>query len=97
MATLPPLRFSSDFLGHERTKSICSLPSSYDEEKQNRLGEDDSSTQPDLIDPVDAASSPLSRAGSPQDPDGGLTAWLQVVCGFFMFFNSWSVFSAQQA
>jgi hypothetical protein len=24
-----------------------------------------------------------------QPPDGGLTAWLQVVGAFFLFFNSW--------
>lgn len=26
---------------------------------------------------------------TPQPPDGGLTAWLQVVGAFFLFFNSW--------
>ena len=25
----------------------------------------------------------------PAPPDGGLTAWLQVVGAFFLFFNSW--------
>lgn len=31
----------------------------------------------------------LSQPARPDIPNGGLTAWLQVVAGFFLFFNSW--------
>lgn len=26
-------------------------------------------------------------------PDGGIKAWTQVICGFFLFFNTWFVSS----
>lgn len=30
-------------------------------------------------------------AGPPAPPDGGFTAWLQVVGGFFLIFNAWGI------
>jgi hypothetical protein len=27
-------------------------------------------------------------------PDGGLTAWLQVLGGYFLFFNTWGLINA---
>lgn len=33
----------------------------------------------------------LSQPARPDIPNGGLTAWLQVVAGFFLFFNTWLV------
>ncbi|GIZ37958.1 hypothetical protein CKM354_000138600 [Cercospora kikuchii] len=44
--------------------------------------------------PLEISPSHLSQPSSPGIPDGGLTAWLQVLCGFFMFFNSWGVISS---
>ena len=32
--------------------------------------------------------------GPPPPPDGGLTAWLQVLAGFFIFFNTWGLINA---
>lgn len=32
-----------------------------------------------------------SGSGLPTPPNGGLTAWLQVLGGFFVYFNTWSV------
>ncbi|EME38853.1 hypothetical protein DOTSEDRAFT_92146 [Dothistroma septosporum NZE10] len=31
---------------------------------------------------------------TPYIPDGGFTAWLQVISGFFLFFNSWGLINA---
>ncbi|KAK3110941.1 hypothetical protein LTR53_014264 [Teratosphaeriaceae sp. CCFEE 6253] len=49
-------------------------------------------------------SSPLQSPGFPPDPpkgppggpppDGGLTAWLQVLGGYFLFFNTWGLINA---
>ncbi|KUJ08680.1 MFS general substrate transporter [Mollisia scopiformis] len=39
--------------------------------------------------PQDAVSKPA--AGPPPPPDGGVQAWLQVVGGFMLFFNTWGL------
>lgn len=39
--------------------------------------------------PLDISPSHLSVPPQPGIPNGGFTAWLQVACGFCMFFNSW--------
>ena len=39
--------------------------------------------------PLEHTYSHLSVPAQPGIPDGGFTAWLQVTCGFFLFFNSW--------
>ena len=39
--------------------------------------------------PLEAAISYQSVPAQPSIPDGGTVAWLQVLAGFFMFFNSW--------
>ena len=39
--------------------------------------------------PLDISPSHLSVPPQPDIPNGGFTAWLQVACGFLMFFNSW--------
>jgi hypothetical protein len=41
--------------------------------------------------PLESAISYQSVPAQPSIPDGGMIAWLQVLAGFFMFFNSWSV------
>lgn len=38
---------------------------------------------------VPAANVPVASVGPP--PNGGTLAWLQVVAGFFLFFNSWGI------
>lgn len=38
---------------------------------------------------LESAISYQSVAAQPSIPDGGTIAWLQVLAGFFMFFNSW--------
>ena len=44
--------------------------------------------------PLEVILTQLSVAPQPGIPDGGFTAWLQVACGFFMFFNSWGLINA---
>lgn len=39
----------------------------------------------------DTQMSPEVEKQQEDIPDGGLVAWLQVLGGFFMFFNSWYV------
>ena len=39
--------------------------------------------------PLELAISYQSVPAQPSIPNGGTTAWLQVLSGFFMFFNSW--------
>jgi hypothetical protein len=39
--------------------------------------------------PLESAISYQSVPAQPSIPDGGMIAWLQVLAGFFMFFNSW--------
>ena len=39
--------------------------------------------------PLEISPSHLSQPPQPGIPNGGFTAWLQVVCGFMMFFNCW--------
>lgn len=38
---------------------------------------------------LESAISYQSISAQPSIPDGGTVAWLQVLAGFFMFFNSW--------
>ena len=47
-----------------------------------------------LMPDTDASETEKQTPSKPADtppppPDGGLTAWLQVVGAFFLFFNSW--------
>lgn len=56
----------------------------------------DSSRMPrnDVLDKDMETSQPLtatSMSGMPTPPNGGLTAWLQVLGGFFVYFNTWLV------
>ncbi|TKA59217.1 hypothetical protein B0A55_12397, partial [Friedmanniomyces simplex] len=44
--------------------------------------------------PLEISPSHLSQPPQPGIPDGGFMAWLQVACGFFMFFNSWGLINA---
>lgn len=44
--------------------------------------------------PLDISPSHLSQPPHPSIPNGGLTAWLQVLSGFFLFFNSWGLINA---
>lgn len=37
------------------------------------------------------ATAPAVSSGMPTPPNGGFTAWLQVLGGFFVYFNTWSV------
>jgi hypothetical protein len=39
--------------------------------------------------PLESATSKRSISTQSSIPDGGTVAWLQVLAGFFMFFNSW--------
>jgi MFS family permease len=43
---------------------------------------------------LEISPSQLNQPPQPGIPDGGFTAWVQVVCGFFMFFNSWGLINA---
>ena len=42
----------------------------------------------------DTAKAPASTGGRSEPPDGGLVAWLQVVAGFMIFFNTWGMITA---
>ena len=44
--------------------------------------------------PLEISPSHLSQPPQLGIPNGGFTAWLQVACGFFMFFNSWGLINA---
>lgn len=44
--------------------------------------------------PLEISPSHLSQPSTPYIPNGGLTAWLQVLSGFFIFFNSWGLINA---
>lgn len=44
-------------------------------------------SDPNALETEKQPSKPLDTPPTP--PDGGLTAWLQVVGAFFLFFNSW--------
>ncbi|KAK4543411.1 hypothetical protein LTR36_005554 [Oleoguttula mirabilis] len=44
--------------------------------------------------PLEISFSHLSVPAQPGIPNGGFTAWLQVACGFFLFFNSWGLINA---
>ncbi|PPJ59806.1 hypothetical protein CBER1_04345 [Cercospora berteroae] len=70
-----------------RTSSLSDI------EKQEQL-DSHSSQNYDTGAPLRISPSHLSQPSSPGIPDGGLTAWLQVLCGFFLFFNSWGVISS---
>jgi len=48
---------------------------------QEKAGKDDSNTP--------ATTTPIAPGSD--IPDGGLTAWLQVIGAFFLIFNSWCV------
>lgn len=65
-------------------------PSLHDIEKQDQ----DDTQLPhtyELGGPLAISPSHLSQPATPYIPDGGVTAWVQVLCGFFMFFNSWGL------
>ncbi|SMR54570.1 unnamed protein product [Zymoseptoria tritici ST99CH_1E4] len=47
----------------------------------------------DSLQPQNASPPPPGPPGGPP-PDGGLTAWLQVLGGFFLFFNTWGLINA---
>ncbi|KAI4160096.1 MAG: hypothetical protein LQ342_006047 [Letrouitia transgressa] len=42
----------------------------------------------------DTAKPPAPTGGPPPPPNGGLLAWLQVVAGFMIFFNTWGMITA---
>ncbi|KAH9824546.1 Major Facilitator Superfamily, partial [Teratosphaeria destructans] len=44
--------------------------------------------------PLEISPSHLSVPAHPGIPNGGFVAWLQVACGFCMFFNSWGLINA---
>lgn len=44
--------------------------------------------------PLEISPSHLSQPPTPLIPNGGLTAWLQVLSGFFLFFNSWGLINS---
>lgn len=47
----------------------------------------------DLQSPPPSAGPPKGPPGGPP-PDGGTTAWLQVLGGYFLFFNTWGLINA---
>ena len=55
---------------------------------QEKILPSPSNTSPERV-PLDTPKE--ASASSPPDPvpNGGLTAWLQVLGSFFLFFNSW--------
>lgn len=52
---------------------------------------DDNNNDPDLEKVQTKASTKPSVTSLSSIPNGGLTAWLQVLSGFFIFFNSWGI------
>ncbi|KAK4495440.1 hypothetical protein PRZ48_013771 [Zasmidium cellare] len=74
--------------------------SEHDIEKQQRQGHSHEDNDDALRDyctdgsPLEISPSHLSQPATPFIPNGGLTAWLQVLSGFFLFFNSWGLINA---
>jgi len=59
-----------------------------DEKIEPRGGGDDEGSV-DTVVGNDAVSPPTAPFANTEIPNGGLTAWLQVLGSFFLFFNSW--------
>ncbi|KAI5363981.1 Putative major facilitator superfamily, MFS transporter superfamily [Septoria linicola] len=71
---------------HARSQSGSSLKSVYNEYFR-AIPQDEHST------PRKEAVRPAGPPGGPP-PDGGTTAWLQVLGGYFLFFNTWGLINA---
>ncbi|KAK7943674.1 uncharacterized protein PG986_012787 [Apiospora aurea] len=72
---------SNEMAGGEK-KAVAS------DESQTTL-ENGQQTNPDLESAPPAPAQP--QAGPPPAPNGGITAWLQVLGAFMIFFNSWGI------
>lgn len=68
--------------------TIISNPSELDSGKNEKFN----SSSPDS--PTSDQNTPQHLASVGPPPNGGLTAWLQVLAGFLLFFNSWGIVNA---
>lgn len=75
----------------EKAVSDTASVSTNDKETEPIQRTPTSGTAVDQLDgaPLESAISYQSVPAQPSIPDGGTMAWLQVLAGFFMFFNSW--------
>jgi hypothetical protein len=75
----------------EKAVSDSASVSTNDQENEPIQRTPTSRTAVDAADgaPLESAISYQSVPAQPSIPDGGMIAWLQVLAGFFMFFNSW--------
>jgi hypothetical protein len=78
--------------------SISSSKSESDDQVANQAQEKDghvTETDGEVLEPIQSRHPSVKDAS--KIPNGGLWAWLQVLGGFFLLFNSWYVFSISQA
>jgi hypothetical protein len=70
-------------------------PSNLDEAAPVNHDSETGTGQSDPEQPTEPSGPPEKGAGASPGPppNGGLIAWLQVVAGFFIFFNSWGILS----
>lgn len=73
-------------VAHSRNQSDFNDKTSYDE-RFRAIPQDEGSLPPK------AMAKPPGPPGGPP-PDGGTTAWLQVLGGYFLFFNTWGLINA---
>ena len=66
------------------------LQNSMDKEVEKAPDQGSNASDLTLERPLTHPSAPTPSIHEPA-PDGGLRAWLQVVCSFFLFFNSWGI------
>ncbi|CAK3783641.1 hypothetical protein DOTSEDRAFT_92146 [Lecanosticta acicola] len=70
------------------------FPTDLEQQNTNQSPEDPLRTYSTDGSPLEISPSHLSQPASLLIPDGGRVAWLQVVSGFFLFFNSWGLINA---
>jgi hypothetical protein len=87
---LPPWRTSRRVVMSQHQQqpdsTIASLPRTRSSDEMSSTNNNEKTTDPEAgLQPQKPAAGP---PGGPP-PNGGLTAWLQVLGGFFLFFNTW--------
>jgi len=78
---------ASSTSGHHHGEKAAEHP--FEEAAAAEAGEDNDVNEKAVAEPPKPARPPGMPGGPP--PNGGMTAWLQVLGGFFLFFNTWGV------
>lgn len=75
---------------HELDKDVNKQETS-DTETANSIVGDTTTEKPRTQPEPEISSTPKNGGGPPPPPDGGMVAWLQVLGGFMLFFNTWGL------